>query len=205
MEIYLGLASQATLCSIGTGLPRRKGISPRIFGPCLLWPKGWMDEDASWYGSRPQPRPHCIRRGPSSAGNRHSSPHLFDPASPPLKGHNPQFLSNIHCGQTTGWMKTPLGTEVDRGPGHIVLDGVRGLRERGTAAPSFRGPCLLWPNGWMDQNESWHAGRPRPCPHCVRWGPTSPSRKGAQSSPSFGPISVVAKWLDGLRCHLVWR
>ena len=23
-----------------------------------------------------------------------------------------------------GWMKTPLGTEVDLGPGHIVLDGV---------------------------------------------------------------------------------
>jgi len=23
-----------------------------------------------------------------------------------------------------GWMKTPLGTEVDFGPGHIVLDGV---------------------------------------------------------------------------------
>jgi len=31
-------------------------------------------------------------------------------------------------------MKTPLGTEVDLGPGHIVLDGVSALRERGTAA-----------------------------------------------------------------------
>jgi len=40
-------------------------------------------------------------------------------------------------------MKTPLGAEVDLGPGH-VLDGVPALRERGTAAPSFR-PCLLWP------------------------------------------------------------
>jgi len=28
--------------------------------------------------------------------------------------------------------------------------------------------------------------------------------KGAQP-PNFRPISVVAKWLDGLRCHLVWR
>ena len=25
-----------------------------------------MDEDAAWYGNRPQPRPHCTRRGPSS-------------------------------------------------------------------------------------------------------------------------------------------
>jgi len=35
-------------------------------------------------------------------------------------------------------MKTPLGTEVDLGPGHIVLDGTPAFRERGTAAPSFR-------------------------------------------------------------------
>jgi len=27
----------------------------------------------------------------------------------------------------------------------------------------------LWPNGWTDQDETWHAGRPRPWPHCVRW------------------------------------
>ena len=37
-----------------------------IFGPCLLWPNGWMDEDATWYGSRSRPRPHCVRQGPSS-------------------------------------------------------------------------------------------------------------------------------------------
>jgi len=35
-------------------------------------------------------------------------------------------------------MKRPLRTEVDLGPGHIVLDGVPAVRERGTAAPSFR-------------------------------------------------------------------
>ena len=62
----------------------------------------------------------------------------------------------------------------------------------------------LWPNGWMDQDEAWHAGRPQPWPHCVRWGPSSPSPKGAQL-PNFWPISVVAKWLHGSRCHLVWR
>ena len=32
----------------------------------------------------------------------------------------------------------------------------------------------LWPNGWTDQDETWHASRPRPpWPHCVRWGPSS--------------------------------
>jgi len=55
----------------------------------------------------------------------------------------------------------------------------------------------------MDQDEAWHAGRPRSWPHCVRWGPSSPLPKG--HSPLNGqPISVVAKWLDGLRCRLVW-
>jgi len=66
------------------------------------------------------------------------------------------------------------------------------------------GPCLsvcpvcnvraLWPNGWTDQDETWLAGRPRPWPHCVRWGPSSSSSKGAQP-PNFWPISVAAAWI----------
>jgi len=39
--------------------------------------------------------------------------------------------------------------------------------------------CGHWPNGLTDQDETWHAGRPWPWPHCVRWGPSSPSPKGA--------------------------
>jgi len=27
---------------------------------------------------------------------------------------------------------------------------------------------VLWPNGRTDQDETWHAGRPRPWTHCVR-------------------------------------
>jgi len=48
-----------------------------IFGPFLRWPNGWMDEDATWYGSRPRPRPRCIRRGPISPRKGHSSLALF--------------------------------------------------------------------------------------------------------------------------------
>ena len=64
---------------------------------------------------------------------------------------------------------------------------------------------VLWPNGWTDQDETWHAGRLRPWSHSVRWGPSSPPLKGDRALPSFRPISVLAKWLDGLRCHLIWR
>jgi len=47
---------------------REKGHSPsfRPMSIVDLWPNGWIDEDATWYGSRPRPRPHCVKRGPSS-------------------------------------------------------------------------------------------------------------------------------------------
>jgi len=63
--------------------------------------------------------------------------------------------------------------------------------------------CLSVCDGWTDQDETCHAGRPRPRPHCVRWGPSSPPK--GHIPPNFRPMSIVAKWLDGLRCHLVWR
>jgi len=45
-----------------------------------------------------------------------------------------------------------LGMEVFLGLGHIALDGDPApLPQMGTAPPIF-GPCLLWPNGWMDQD-----------------------------------------------------
>jgi len=56
--------------------------------PTLLWPNGWMDEDATWYGSRPPRRQHCIRRVPmkrSAKGAQHPpllDPYLLWPRSP---------------------------------------------------------------------------------------------------------------------------
>ena len=46
-------------------------------------------------------------------------------------------------GQTAGWMKTPLGTEVDIIPAHIVLDGVPAVRERRTTAPLFSAMSIV--------------------------------------------------------------
>jgi len=65
-----------------------------------------------------------------------------------------------------------LGTEVGLGPGYILLDW---------------DPFLLWPNGWMDQDDTWHRGGPWSRLHSVR----------------LGPISVVAKPLDASRCQSV--
>ena len=44
---------------------------------------------------------------------------------PRKKGTTPtQFLAHVYCVQTYGWTKMPLGTEVNLGPGDVVLDGV---------------------------------------------------------------------------------
>jgi len=64
-----------------------------------------MDQDASWYGG-------------IGLGLRDI---VFDvdTATPRKKGNDrpTQFLAHVYCGQMAGWMKTPLGTEVDLGTG----------------------------------------------------------------------------------------
>jgi len=40
----------------------------------VLWPNGWLDQDATWYRGRPWPRPHCVRWWPSSPQKGHSPP-----------------------------------------------------------------------------------------------------------------------------------
>jgi len=54
-----------------------KGAQSANFGSCPLWPNGWMDPDAIWYGSRPRPKPHCDRRGPSFPRERGTAAPLF--------------------------------------------------------------------------------------------------------------------------------
>ena len=46
-----------------------------------------------------------------------------------------------------GWIRMSLGTEVDLGPGNIVLDGNSAPPRKGAQQPPLFGPCLLWRNG----------------------------------------------------------
>ena len=62
---------------------------------------------------------------------------------------------------------------------------------------------MLWPNGWKDQDETWHAGRPRPRLPRVTYGDPAPPRKEAQQPPPtsavYGrrPVSIVQNgWMD---------
>ena len=128
-----------------------------------------------------------------------------DPAPLPKNGVEPppQFSAHVYCGQTAGWIKIPLGMEVGFGPGDFVLDGVPALPPR---EPPIFGPRLLWPNGWMDQDGTWHGDGPWSRPHCAKWRPISPPHKRGQNHPiNFRPTFIVAKRLDASRCQGVRR
>jgi len=71
-----------------------KTVSPRLSDRCpvcltpvcnvgVLWPNGWMDQDKTCHGGRPQPRPHCVRWPPSSPvpQKRGEEPPNFQPMS----------------------------------------------------------------------------------------------------------------------------
>jgi len=113
----------------------------------------------------------------------------------PERAQSPQCLANVRCSQTAGWTKMSLGTEVGLVPGDFVFDGNPAPQKKGQSPHPIFGPCLLWPNGWMDQDATWHGGKPRPRRRCVRWG-RSCLLKAAQP-PVFGPCLLWPNgWMD---------
>ena len=50
-------------------------------------------------------------------------------------------------------MKTPLGTEVDLSPGHIVLGGIQAPANGAQQPPRLFGPCLLWPRSTISATD----------------------------------------------------
>jgi len=56
----------------------------------------------------------------------------------------------------------------------------------------------------IDQDVTRYVGRPRPRPHCDRWGPSSPTERGtAAPSPLFRPCLLWPNhWMDqGATCY----
>ena len=66
----------------------------------------------------------------------------------------------MYCGETAGWIKMVLGMGVGLGVGHIVLDGDPAPLPKKGAEPPIFGPSLLWPNGWIYQDDTRYGGRP---------------------------------------------
>ena len=79
LGIEVGLGLRDIVFDVDPATPREKGTpTPTQFLAHLLWPNGWMDECAAWYGSRPRLRSHCTIRGPISR-ERGTAPPLFGP------------------------------------------------------------------------------------------------------------------------------
>jgi len=88
--------------------PTKKGAQlPPLFGPCLLWPNGWMDK---------MPLSMEVGLGPGHIV-------LDGDLAPPSKRAYPQISAHVSCDQTTGLIKMPLGTKIVIDPVDIVLDG----------------------------------------------------------------------------------
>ena len=61
-----------------------------------------------------------------------------DQGPPPPKGHSPEFVAHICCGQMARWIKMPLDRKVGLDPSDVVLDGdPTPLPKKGTQ-PHFR-------------------------------------------------------------------
>ena len=160
----------------GDPAPRQKGAQPPIFGPCLLWQNGWIDQDATWYGGRPWPRRHFIRWGPSSliydpcllwpngwmdqdatwyGGRPWPSRHCasWEPSSPHEKGtvRLCGFCHTSASGFCVGASRASF-INVSGRPFQVTVRPV--LRNNSPVYPvcSLCNVVVLWPNGWMDQD-----------------------------------------------------
>jgi len=56
----------------------------------------------------------------------------------------------------------------------------------------------------MDQDGTWHVGRPQLRRLCVRWGHSSPPQKGRSPLPNFRQISIMVKRLDASSQDATW-
>ena len=121
----------------------------------------------------------------------------------PQRGTAPQFSAHICCGQMATWIKMSLGMEVGLGPGDLVLNGNPAPPpQRGAPPPEIFSPCLLRPNGWMDEGGTWHRGRPQPRRLCVRWGPSPLPPKGGGAPSQFSAHFYCGQTAGGIKMPL---
>jgi len=69
--------------------PPQKSARSYLHATWVLWPNGWLHQDATWYGGRPRPRRLCVR---------------WDPARPRKSAHPPHpMLAHVSSMWPNGW------------------------------------------------------------------------------------------------------
>ena len=164
---------------MGTQLPQ-KGCTAPNFPPMSIVAKR-LD------GSRC----HLVRRWASAQA---TLCYIWGPSPLPTKGVEPlpQFSAHFYCGQTAGCIKMPLGMEVGLGLCDMFDVEPATTEKRAPPPHPIFGPCLLWPNGWMDKDAAWYGSRR--CPgHMVLDGVPAPT-KGTQQPPLFAVFGPCLLW-----------
>jgi len=105
----------------------------------------------------------------------------------------------VHCGQTVGRIKMPLGVEVGLSPGDFVIDGDSVLpspKNGGRALlPNFRPISIVVKRlqyRCMHQDATWYGGRPQPRGLCVTWEPSPPL--------NFRPMFIIVIMISLEHC-----
>ena len=152
----------------------------------ILWPNGWMDQGATWYGSRPRPWRHRVRWGPSS----------------PQKGSTaaPHFSANVLW--ANDWMDqddTWYGGWPWPRPHCVRWAPISPCSKKGhSSLPQFSGHvCSDQTAGWIKMPLGMQLGLSPG--HIVLGEDPAPQKSTAPSN--FRPMSVVAKRLDGSKCY----
>ena len=83
----------------------------------VLWPNGWMDQDATWYGVGLGPGYTVLDDDDDDDDDDDEwickARHRWGPSSPTSKkrggAQQPHISWPMYCGQTAGWIKILLG------------------------------------------------------------------------------------------------
>jgi len=138
-----------------------------------------MDQDATWYGGMPEPRRHCVRWGPSSPQKGAQQPPIFGPC---LLWPNAWMDQDAIC----------CGVRPQPWP-HCVAWRPSPPKGHGRMAPQFSAHvCCCQTAGWIKMPLGTEVG----LGDIVLDGDPAPLKR---HSPTFWPMFIVAKWLDGSR------
>ena len=176
---------------MGTQLPSpKRGRATPIFGPSLLWPNGWMHQDATWYGGRPQPRGLWVRwrLSPLPKGRRR------------LGAEYPNFRPMAIVAERLDGSRWHLayGGRPWSSPHCARWGHSSPPQNRGQSPPNF--PPMFIVAKRLDACINCHLVRTTEVGlglrDIVQCGPSYPQKKGTPTPPNIWPMSIVAKWLN---------
>jgi len=142
---YISSHMQCSVCKLGLFLPSKNkkfriGLENYDRTPWSPWSEIlatlmiWGQRTAKWRARTVRALSEKITYVP------YVRSHLDGYPAPSPKGHSPQFSAHVCSGETAGWIKIPLGTDVSR-PRPVCLMGTQ------------QGSKRLWMKTWRSDAE----------------------------------------------------